>query len=237
MSSKSPTKLLRRAALLACLAPAAAFPQSLGSLLKTFQQATANSSDTLNAIKSIGEAFQGQVTPGTQAENAEGKIVLYRTSWCPHCKNAAAYMQQKNMPFVERDIANPVHNAEYKKLGGKGIPFTVFGQKTMHGFSAPEFDKNYAEFQSVLAAAPKAAPPTASGTPNGHAGGLEAGQPLVGKISGIKVYTQANKTSAGILVLGKADEVIYMGEEREGLYRVTTQKGEGWVDKLLVKQP
>ena len=31
--------------------------------------------------------------------------------------------------------------------------------------------------------------------------------------------------------------MIYMGEEREGLYRVTTPQGEGWVDKLLVKKP
>jgi hypothetical protein len=31
--------------------------------------------------------------------------------------------------------------------------------------------------------------------------------------------------------------VFYMGDEREGFYRVTTRKGEGWVDILLLKKP
>ncbi|MBJ7312028.1 SH3 domain-containing protein [Rugamonas sp. CCM 8940] len=59
---------------------------------------------------------------------------------------------------------------------------------------------------------------------------------MVGKIAGINVYAQASKSADKIMKLGKTDEVIYMGEERDGLYRVTTPQGEGWVEKLLIKK-
>lgn len=237
MFSVSPKKVSLYTALLAFLLPAAAHAQSLGSLLKTFQQAT--SSDTVGVIKSLTETLQGQVAPGTRAEDAEGKVVLYRTSWCGYCKQAAAYMRQKNIPFVERDIeANAGYKAEYKKLGGSGgVPFIVFGQKTIQGFSEAAFDRNYADFQVSLASAPPAANGQAADSQKGHPGGMQAGQTMVGKIPGVKVYAQPDKAAEKVLVLGKADEVVYMGEERDGLYRVTTQKGEGWVDKLLLKKP
>ena len=237
MFSASLRKVSLCMTILASLLSSTAQAQSLGSLLNAFQQAT--SSDTAGAIRSLTETLQGQLAPGTHAENAKGKVVLYRTAWCGYCKQAAAYMRQRNIPFVERDIeANAGNKAEYKKLGGGGgVPFIVFGQKTVSGFSEAAFDQNYADFQVALAAAPSAAAGQNADSPKGHPYGLQAGQTMVGKIPGIKVYTQPNKTAEKLLVLSKADEVVYMGEERDGLYRVTTQKGEGWVDKLLVKLP
>lgn len=228
---------------LAMLLPVAAYPQSLGSLLNTLKQMT--SSNTMDTIKSITDVIQGQLPAGAGAQNAEGKVVLYRTSWCGYCKSASAYMHRKNIPFVERDIeANAGYKAEYKNLGGNGsIPFMVFGDKTVYGFTESTFDKNYADFQSSLNTATRG---NGSGNGNGNGNGknmpaesdsaLQAGQAMVGKISGIKVYTQPSKSAEKLMMLGKTDEVIYMGEERDGLYRVTTQKGEGWVDKLLVKK-
>ena len=130
--------------------------QSLSSLLKTLQQAS--SSDTASIFKSFAETIQGQLPSGTQVENADGKVVLYRTAWCGYCKKAAAYMRQKSIPFLERDIeANAVYKAEYAKLGGNGsVPFIVFGQKTIYGFSESTFDKNYSDFQVAMVATPPA---------------------------------------------------------------------------------
>jgi hypothetical protein len=151
-------------------------------------------------------------------------------------------MQLKKISFVERDIeANASYKTEFIKLGGKGVPFFVFGAQTMSGFSQSAFDTNYAEFQrtqtasrppTIVASASPGNPPQQSGSNTS----LQSGDTLVGKIAGIKVYTEPSKTSKDLLVAGKAEEMIYMGEEREGLYRVTTSQGEGWVDKLLVKR-
>ena len=233
------SNLARCSTLLACMLPATAFSQSLGDLFKTLQQVT--SSGTINAVgvfKSFTETLQGQVAPGTHAEDAQGKVVLYRTSWCNYCKKASAYMQSRGIPFAERDIETNVgYKAEYQKLGGTGgVPFIVFGQKTIMGFNEASFDKNYAEFQ-VAQANPPAGAGQGPESPRGQPTGQQAGQILVGKIPGVKIYAQANKSAEKLLVLNKTDEVIYMGEERNGLYLVTTQKGEGWVDKLLVKNP
>lgn len=66
---------------------------------------------------------------------------------------------------------------------------------------------------------------------------IKSGDAIVPKMDKVKVLKEANKKSAKLMQLSKTDEVIYMGEEQNGMYRVTTSEGEGWVDKLLVKKP
>lgn len=228
-------------ALLAFLESAPAHAQDFGNLLRSVVQS--RSGDMAGLIKSVADISLGQVTLGARGPaDAEGKVVLYSTAWCGYCKRAIAYMQQKNIPFVERNIETSSSNkAEYTRLGGKGpVPFIVFGDKTLQGFSESSFDQNYAEFQRTQTVG-KTTPPTSPipVAPNQapQPGVIpQAGDTLVGKIAGIKVYSTASKAALPLLVLAKTDEVIYMGEENGGLYRVTTPRGEGWVDKLLVKK-
>lgn len=204
-----------------------------GSLLTgALRNGAVSTQDMIGAIRSVAQVSYGQVPGGAAApQDAQGKVILYRTAWCGYCKQAAAYMQQKAIPFVERDIeADPANKAEYSRLGGKGpVPFIVFGTKTMLGFSAAAIDQNYADYQRILAAG--------SGVPSGTPSlSPQPGDVLIGKISGIPVYRQPGKAAEKLILLAKTDTMIYMGEEREGQYRVTTPQGEGWVDKLLVKR-
>lgn len=193
---------------------------------------TPNSKDISGVINSISKVSYGQIPKGASApQDAAGKVVLYSTEWCGFCKKAVSHMQQNSIPFVERDVErDPASKAEFTQLGGKGVPFLVFGQKTMQGASPAEIDKHYAEFQRTLAAKP------AMGAPAGISA-LASGDALVGKIPGVKVYEQPNKTAPRVTQLTKTEEVIYLGEERDGLYLVATSKGEGWADKLLLKKP
>lgn len=66
---------------------------------------------------------------------------------------------------------------------------------------------------------------------------IKSGDAIVAKMNKVKVHTEANKKSAKLLQLSKSDELIYMGEEQNGMYKVSTSEGEGWVDKLLVTKP
>lgn len=66
---------------------------------------------------------------------------------------------------------------------------------------------------------------------------INSGDALVAKMNKVKVHREANKGSAKLLQLSKSEEVIYMGEVQNGMYKVTTPEGEGWVDKLLVTRP
>lgn len=233
-------------ALLTCLGMTSASAQNFGGLLKGIIQAKtglqAQSGDLLDVIKSVSDVSFGQIAGGAQApQDAAGKVILYRTSWCGYCKRAAAYMQQKNIPFVERDIeTNSAYRAEYRQLGGTGpVPFIVFGRKTMLGFAPESVDQIYAEFQRAQAAAnnPLVNSPVAPNQTAPAGAGFQSGDTLIGKIPGVQVYARASKAGPKLLALCKGEEVIYMGEEREGLYRVTSSQGEGWIDKLLVKKP
>lgn len=69
-----------------------------------------------------------------------------------------------------------------------------------------------------------------------QSGVLQSGDVLVSKIANVKIYSEANKKSAQVMQVSKHDEIIYMGEEQNGLYHITAPNGEGWVDKLLVRK-
>lgn len=231
--------------LLAASLTLSAHAQDLGGLLKSMLGNRApNTQNLLGAVRSITQVSQGRVADDVRVpQDAEGRVILYRTAWCGYCKQAAAYMQRKAIPFLERDIeASAANNAEYRQFGGNGgVPLIVFGQTTMQGFEPARFDRSYAEFQRTIVIRP-GADMIPSGMPPAPDGSfpprlaIEAGDPLVGKIGGVPVYAQASKSAPVLARLNKTEEVVYMGEEKDGLYRVTATVGEGWVDKLLVKK-
>lgn len=228
--------MLRGFALVTLLVAPTVSAQDLGSLFRgVINNRAAGIMDMV--IKSATDVTFGELLAGEEGpQDAEGKVVLYRTEWCGYCKQAAAYMQQKNMPFVERDIErNPAYKAEYRRLGGTGpVPFTVFGTRTLSGFSPSSFDNYYNEFQRAQNAV--VSPSAQAKGPANADGAVEAGATLTGKIPGIPIYAAADKSAPRLVALGKDDAVVYMGEEKNGFYRVTSAAGEGWVDKLLVKQ-
>jgi glutaredoxin len=224
-------KPTRLACLLFAVTPLNSQSQSLGDLLKLVSSGS-SANELISAFKSISQATLGRIENGAAPENADGKVVVYKTATCPHCKRAIAYMRDQNIPFVARDIEKDASSrAEFARLKGVGVPFIVFGEKTMTGFDEAKFEKNYAEFS----AAKSPLGPTTNGSPPINNAGVQSGDVLLGKIPGVVVYSRPEK-SEKIAVLAKTDEVIFMGDESAGFYRVTTPKGEGWIDKLLVKK-
>jgi glutaredoxin len=196
--------------------------------------------DLINsAFKSLSEVSFGQIPNNASVPvDATNKIVLYSTSTCPYCKQATSYLQRKNIGYIERILdSNRIYQEEYRNLGGKGVPFIVFEQKTMNGFTEKAFETNFPDILKIQA-------DRASGSTEHNATIIsektliqpQSGDIFLGKISGVKVYGKPDKSSKQISTLSKLDEVIYMGEEQSGYYRVTCSNGEGWVDKLLVKK-
>ena len=60
---------------------------------------------------------------------------------------------------------------------------------------------------------------------------------LNAKIAGVFVYRSIDKRDGTLTKLTGYDAIIFMGEERDGMLRVTASAGEGWVDRLLVRKP
>lgn len=203
----------------------------------TIGEVTRTNKQVGDLFKSISTVSNGQVGSAVALpKDAEGSVILYRTDYCGYCKQAASYMQQKAIPFIEKDIQVASNEAEYKALGGgRGVPFMVFGQKTMEGFSTQAIDANYAEFQRTKSA--KVASGASASGGNLESSVIKSGDVITPKVDKIKILKDSNKKSAKLAQASKSDSLIYMGEEQNGLYKVTTSEGnEGWVDKLLVKK-
>ena len=143
MRSAHLNRLLQIAVAGACVVTLPASAQDIGGLLRGLMQGRPG--DLADVIRSVADVSVGQLGGGVQGpQDADGKVVLYRTAWCGYCKQAAAYMQQKNIPFVERDIErNSAYKAEFSRFGGNGVPLLLFGSKTMRGFSQSTFDLEF----------------------------------------------------------------------------------------------
>lgn len=85
----------------------------------------------------------------------------------------------------------------------------------------------------IAARASGASQANATGSAKANAGA--AGDVLVPKIAGVKVYRGANE-GAELQTLARSDELIFEGEQQDGFLKVTTTKGSGWVKAILVRK-
>jgi hypothetical protein len=70
-----------------------------------------------------------------------------------------------------------------------------------------------------------------------EANAASAGDVMVAKIAGVKVL-KSPADSAGVLMsLTRTDEVLFLGEEKNGFVKVTSSQGDGWIKKVLLKKP
>lgn len=76
----------------------------------------------------------------SQPAAAQRGIVMYSTSWCPHCKRARAYFQQKGLAFTEIDVETPDGRKAFRELGGGGVPLILANGKSMRGFTPAHMD-------------------------------------------------------------------------------------------------
>jgi hypothetical protein len=60
------------------------------------------------------------------------------------------------------------------------------------------------------------------------------GDTIVPKIGNLKMYSSPSETSKTVATLGKGEEMIFMGEEKDGFLKVESSNGGGWVKKVLV---
>jgi glutaredoxin len=91
---------------------------------------------------------------GASAQNAQPEpavpVVMYATSWCPYCAKAREYFARTGTAYTEYDIEKSADaHAEFKRLGGRGVPLILVGNQKMAGF-------NELAFESLLVRAERA---------------------------------------------------------------------------------
>lgn len=77
--------------------------------------------------------------PAVQRQVRSNQVELYVTSWCPYCKKAIQYFQDRGVAFTVYDIEKDPAAAKRKQNldGGGGVPFAVINGTGVHGY-APE---------------------------------------------------------------------------------------------------
>jgi len=105
--------------------------------------ANAKTRPVADRINSYDGPVQVRQAPGAAqtAAREAGPVVMYSTSWCKYCAQARAYFAAQRVRYHEYDIeTSTTAHAEFKRLGGRGVPLIVHGGQTMSGFSAKSFE-------------------------------------------------------------------------------------------------
>ena len=69
------------------------------------------------------------------------EVVMYTTPTCGACKMAKRYFASKGVSYREIDVQNsPEAQAEFRKLGGRGVPLIIIAGTQMEGFNQPALD-------------------------------------------------------------------------------------------------
>ncbi|HOI17689.1 MAG TPA: glutaredoxin domain-containing protein [Geobacteraceae bacterium] len=88
---------------------------------------------------------QAPPTPPVARAPSYPKIVLYSTSWCPHCREAREYLTARNIPFMELDVETDEEALDtlITKYGTKRVPLIVIGDDdaVVEGFTPESFEK------------------------------------------------------------------------------------------------
>lgn len=76
--------------------------------------------------------------------DSKDSVVMYSAVWCGVCKKAKKYFEANNIQYKDYDVdTTSKGKSDYKKLGAKGVPVILVGEKRMNGFSAGSFESIY----------------------------------------------------------------------------------------------
>ncbi|MEW6165684.1 MAG: glutaredoxin family protein [Pseudomonadota bacterium] len=87
-------------------------------------------------------------TQGADAEFAravaaprKGEVWIYTTANCGFCKRAMRHLGDRGIAFVEKDIGvNAAYQAEFRAIGGRGVPVTLSGSQRANGYRKEAFE-------------------------------------------------------------------------------------------------
>lgn len=88
-----------------------------------------------------------EITPidfGVNKQANAHQVVMYSSARCPYCAKARAYFSANDIEYQEKNIDDSKeYYAEFKAIGGKGVPVILSGKYRMNGFNANNFAKLY----------------------------------------------------------------------------------------------
>jgi glutaredoxin len=115
-------------------------PPTTGKVVKTFAElpSTPIPESVLRARQELQKSPQVQ-QPAPQPQRTG--VHLYSAQWCGYCRQAKAYLAEKNIPYQDHDIDTSSGNVAFTQAGGGGgIPLIVWQGQKVRGFSREGYD-------------------------------------------------------------------------------------------------
>ena len=82
------------------------------------------------------------VARAVDGNSVDRGVTVFSAVWCGVCKQAKNHLKARGVSFTEYDIETNSHGkAEFKRLGGRGVPLILVGAQRMSGFSSDRLDK------------------------------------------------------------------------------------------------
>lgn len=71
------------------------------------------------------------------------KVIIYTTTWCPFCEATKEYLNQKNVPYEEKNVEIDLQARDemVEKSGQLGVPVIDVNGKIIIGYSPDEIDR------------------------------------------------------------------------------------------------
>jgi glutaredoxin-like YruB-family protein len=71
------------------------------------------------------------------------KVIIYTTNWCPFCEATKEYLNQKNIPYEEKNVEIDLQARDemVEKSGQLGVPVIDIDGQIIIGYSPDEIDK------------------------------------------------------------------------------------------------
>lgn len=105
-------------------------------LVDTLEEVPLDKRDRMGRME-IPLAGKRRVTAAGGA--AEPEVVLFTTSWCPHCSRAMRDLNRMGVRYTNRDIERDesAREAMHDLVGPGGVPVIVINGTAMRGYDAP----------------------------------------------------------------------------------------------------
>jgi len=69
-------------------------------------------------------------------------VTIYTSNTCPYCVSAKDYLNERGVPFVEKNIqTDPEARKELMRMGHMGVPVIVIDGEEIVGFNKAKMDE------------------------------------------------------------------------------------------------
>jgi glutaredoxin len=81
------------------------------------------------------------VAPNEGVIAVANNVTLYTRSNCPHCRLVKHYLDEKHVPYRERDVVrDQAALADLRRINAPGLPMTVIDGEAVFGFDRVRLD-------------------------------------------------------------------------------------------------